>query len=103
MADVSPKVAKALTSQEAFENADPETRNECWTHIHDAIRQVQDAGDEVSRRRMLNKLPPHIQEIVKEWVKAFWGKDVYAVASHDVEVVRLPLAGITALVKKKGA
>lgn len=102
MAEVSPEVAKALTNKDAFNAASKDVRNECWTHIHDAIRQVQDAGDELSRRRMLSKLPPHIQEIVKEWVKAFWGKDVYAVASYDVEVVRLPLAGITALVRKKG-
>lgn len=100
---VKPEVARALTDPSAFEKASDATRQECWTHIHEAIAEIQAGTDDLVRRRMLMKLPPHIQAIVKEWVAAFWGKDVYAVAPDDAEVVRLPLAGIVALVRKKGA
>lgn len=100
---VSPEVAKALTDPNAFAAADKDVQNECWTHIHDAIRQVQSASDSAARKAMLAKLPSHVRERVEEWVRQLWNVEVVASAEAGLEVRHLPLAGITALVRKKGA
>lgn len=102
MAGVKPEVARALTDPGAFAAADKDVQNECWTHIHDAIRQVQSAGDAAARKAMLAKLPSHVRERVEEWVKAFWNTECIACGEYGLEIRELPLAGITALVRKKG-
>lgn len=101
MAEVKPEVRQALMIESAFNAASPQVQAECWMHIHDAIRQVQDAPSAQDRKAMLAKLPPHIRARVEEWVRSLWGCEVMAACS-DVEAVHLPLAGITALVRKKG-
>lgn len=102
MADITSEVRQALMFPAAFAAADKDVQNECWTHIHDAIRQVQDAPTADSRKAMLGKLPPHIRERVEEWVKAFWNTECIACGEYGLEIRELPLAGITALVRKKG-
>lgn len=103
MADISAKCKHALTNELAFNSADHDTLAECWLHIHDAIRQVQAAQSAQDRKAMLAKLPSHIRARVEEWVKAFWGVEAEYVGPADLEYRVLPLAGITALVRKKGA
>lgn len=99
---VTDEVRQALMFPAAFAAADKDVQNECWTHIHDAIRQVQDAPTPQDRKAMLAKLPPHIRERVEEWVKAFWGVEGVFCGEYGLEIRELPLAGITALVRKKG-
>lgn len=99
---VSIEVRRALTDSDAFASASKDVLNECWTHIHEAIREVQDAPTPQDRKAMLGKLPPHIRERVEEWVKAFWNTECIACGEYGLEIRELPLAGITALVRKKG-
>lgn len=102
MATVDPEVARALTDPRAYANASMEVINECVTHIHDAIRQVQGAKGKAERQAMLEKLPPHIRDRVEEWVRVCWDVDIMASASIDCETRDLPLWGIRVMVRKKG-
>jgi hypothetical protein len=73
MAQPSKAAVKALTDPWAWDRASPDVRSECFDHIYDAIKQVQDAPDVDARRVMLGRLPPHVRDMVAAWVKAMWG------------------------------
>lgn len=103
MADVKPEVARALTNEDAFNAASPDVQAECWIHIQDAIDHVRDAPTPDARKAMLAKLPAHIRARVEEWVRQLWNVEVVASYSGDAEIRHLPLCGVTALVRKKGA
>lgn len=73
MAQPSKAAVKALTDPWAWQHAKPDVRSECFDHIYDAIKQVQDAPTQEERRVMLGRLPPHVRDMVAAWVKAMWG------------------------------
>lgn len=71
--DVSPAVRAALTNPRAWEAATEAVRDECAPHIDDAFAAVWRAPDRAARRAMLDRLPPHVRDIVAARVAALWG------------------------------
>lgn len=115
--DVEPPSApcrQALMKPDAYEQATDDVKQETLSHIHEAIDMAFAMPTREARAAFLGKLPPHIRERVEEWLKAFWGVDIVYVTTCDEQGKReimavqgekriLPLAGICAVVKKKGA